>query len=297
MNNLDRSYECAIIGGGPAGLTAAIYLARYRRRVVVIDGGQSRAALIPMSHNLVGFPEGLPGDELLSRLRDHARRYGAPLVAGVVERLNHQPEGFTLATTAGDFQARRVLLATGTVDIEPDLPGVQRAIHSGLARHCPICDGYEAIDRRVAMVGFGPHGTAEALFMRTYARSVTLVTLGQRLAERERGALAAAGVTVAEVPITGVRMAGGRIAALTLADGPDLVFDVLYSALGCINRSQLATDLGARVDESGALVVDRHQRTTIEGVWAAGDVVATLNQITVAAGEAAIAAIRIHRSL
>src|SRR4051812_31906448 len=132
--------DCLIIGGGPAGLTAAIYLARYRRGTVLVDDGASRAALIPASHNYPGF-KGIAGPDLLARLREQASMYGAVLEHGRVTSLHAGDGGFAACTGDRDIVARSVLLATGLVDVSPDIEGLDSGIYAGAVRYCPICDG------------------------------------------------------------------------------------------------------------------------------------------------------------
>ena len=145
--------DCLIIGGGPAGLTAAIYLARYRRAAVLIDDGASRAALIPASHNYPGF-KGIAGPDLLSRLREQALLYGANLEHGRVTTLQRRPQGgFRAQWNGKDIAARTVLLATGLVDESPKVEGLGSAVYDGAVRFCPICDGFEAMDRRIGVLG------------------------------------------------------------------------------------------------------------------------------------------------
>lgn len=291
--------DCLVVGAGPGGLTAAIYLARFRRRFQVVDSGASRARLIPVSHNCPGFPDGIPGPVLLERLRAQAERYGAPIGAGTVERLQKAPDGFAARTSLGEIHARTVLLATGTVDIEPALPDLNDAVSRGLIRHCPICDAYEVVDHHVAVIGYGSGGLREALFLRTYTPHLTLLTLGQemRLSDEEWRAAREAGIRVVEEPVAAVHLEGDKIAALRMHSGVEQRFDTLYSALGARERSGLARNLGARLDEQGALLVDAHQRTSVPGLYAAGDVVHSLNQISVAYGQAAIATTHIHNTL
>ncbi len=192
-----------------------------------------------------------------------------------------------------------MLLCTGALDIEPELPDVADAIARGLVRHCPVCDGFEVIGQRIGVIGNSEHAIGEAIFLRTYSDDVTLLTLGRPVADGcEWGQrLRDAGIRVVEAPVTGVTIEDGRIAALCPQGGGPERFDTLYSALGCNVRSDLATAHGARHDESGSLYVDEHQRTSVPGLWAAGDVVCALNQIGVAYGHAAIAATDIHRQL
>ncbi len=147
--------DCLIIGGGPGGLTAAIYLARFRRSCLVVDTGASRAGWIPRSHNHPGFPDGIGGAELLDRMRQQAARFGAPVRLSTVEALEHRPGGGFQATiddTAGTVAARTVILASGVDDVEPPLsylgPDLRHALRRGLVRHCPVCDAYEVSTTR-----------------------------------------------------------------------------------------------------------------------------------------------------
>lgn len=149
---LDETLDCLVIGAGPAGLTAAIYLARYRRRFAVLDGGASRAALIPTSHNLPGFTDGIHGAALLERMTAQARRYGPAIVPGTASGLARHADGlFVAETTAGQVFARTVLLATGVADRHPEVDSLCEAIQHGLIRYCAICDGYESMGRRILL--------------------------------------------------------------------------------------------------------------------------------------------------
>lgn len=295
--------DCLVIGGGPAGLAAAVYLARFRRSLLLVDGGQSRAATVPISHNHPGFPKGVAGKALLARQRRQARRYGADMLRGEVTGLARDGEVFLArirdARGAGrEVNARTVLLATGVVDIAPELDDLINAIRTGLVRYCPVCDAYEAADRKIAVLGSGKSGLGDALFMRHYTKDVTLLTLGRSmiLDPEDRTRLAESGVKLIEEPVSELVINDDRVTALKTAGG-EHGFDLIYSALGCDHRSKLAQEIGAEIDEGGAVVVTEHQRTSIAGLYAAGDVVAGLNQICIAHAQAAVAATDIHNQL
>jgi thioredoxin reductase (NADPH) len=298
---LDAPLDALVIGGGPAGLTAAIYLGRFRRRFALVDAGEPRAAWIPESHNIAFFGEGIRGPDILARARDAAIRYGARPIVARVETLEREGDGFLaqLVNEAGErseLRARRVLLATGAVDVEPDLPDLPDAVRRGLVRYCPICDGFESRDQRIAVIGHGAAGLGEASFIaRTYSDDVSLLSLGQplELDDEQRATAARQNIRLVETPIARLDVQGGRIAALH-TEGGALRFDLLYSALGLRYRNGLAVALGAERDESGALQVDSHMRTTVPGLYAAGDIVRGLDQIVVGMGHAAIAATHIH---
>jgi len=294
--------DCLVVGGGPAGMTAALYLARFRRRVAVVDDGNPRAAWIPTSHNIPFFAEGIPGPEIIARARENAARYGVVPLAGRVAALRRAGGGgFEAEVEAPDggrrLRARRVLLATGAVDVEPDLPDLPDAVRRGLVRYCPICDGYESRERRIAVIGHGAHGLGEAVFIaRTYSDDVTLLTLGRRMAldEEQRALTSRHRIRVVEEPVAALEMRDGRISALRTGGGAELRFDVLYSALGLTYRTGLAEALGAERDQAGALQVDAHCQTTVKGLYAAGDVVRGLDQIVAGMSHAATAATHIH---
>ena len=272
-DTMDEIFDCVIVGGGPAGLTAALYLARFGRRFLVVDAGDSRTSWIPTSHNIPVFADGISGQEILNRQRNHVSRYGGKFVSGTVKALDKADGGFTVGFEDGKetgimrtLFARRVLLATGADDVEPDLPDLPDAIRRGLVRYCPICDGYEARGKRIAVLGHGDKGLSEAVFVaRTYSHDVTLLTLGQGMdldaGEHER--VNKHGIKVVHEPVVSLGIENDRITVLRTAGGGEHHFEVLYSALGLKLRSELALALGAKHDGTGALVVDEHNRTTV----------------------------------
>lgn len=288
--------DVLIIGAGPAGLTAATYLGRYRRRVLVADGGPPRACWIPVSHNMAGFPHGITGEAILTRMREQALEYGATIEAGCVQTLRRDGDGFVATLNGRDVRARAVLLATGVVDHHPDLPGVEDAIKRSMVRICPICDAYEAIDKCVAIIGEDDLGVREAAFMRTYTDRVTLIHIGPPDALTERDALDRLGIDLVECAIEAVEIENDRITALNWSGGR-YGFDLLYSALGTTPNADLARALSVDLTDDDLLKVDAHNATSIPGLYAAGDVVKGLNQIAVATSDAALAATDIHNRL
>ncbi|WP_287786430.1 NAD(P)/FAD-dependent oxidoreductase [Acidiphilium sp.] len=296
---IGETLDCLVIGAGPAGLTAAIYLARYRRRFTVLDGGASRASLIPASHNLPGFPEGIHGTVLLDRMAEQARRYGASILPAIAAGLERTDRGVFIARTSiGDIHARTVLLATGVADRHPEVPDLHDAIQSGLIRYCAVCDGFEAIDRRVGVLGRGASGFGEALFLRTYSADITLLSLEEPpgLSDEQHRQAQAAGIAVIDDPVASVAIRQDRV-WLSTQTGKVLGFETMYSEMGSEARSDLARRLGTRLDPAGCVPTDAHLHTSTDGLFAAGDVVRSLDQISVAMGEAAIAATAIHNRL
>lgn len=291
--------DCLIIGGGPAGLVAGVYLARYRRRVLVVDAGASRLQRIPRTRNVPAFPEGIEGRELLARLRGHAARYDVPVEAGCVESLSGRDGHFEARWGDRTVRARKVILATGALDVAPDLPGHEEGLAAGNVRYCPVCDGFETQRRRVAVLGPRAHGLRESLFVAGFDNQVTWLSLGTGadMPADDLVALRDRGVLVADQLPLHMRCEAGRGVVVEMADGRRLEFDVLYPALGTRHASGLATALGAAVQDDGQLLTDAHQQTTVPGLYAAGDVAVDLNQIAVAYGHAAIAATAIHNAL
>src|SRR5687767_7606416 len=173
----DPQLDCLVIGGGPAGLTAAIYLARFHLSLQVVDAGKSRAALIPCTHNHAGFPGGISGRELIGRMKEQAQMYGASIADGRVTRLEMVDGGFEAEWGEGSVRSRTVLLATGVANRRPPMDEElhDEALARGLIRYCPICDGYEVTDKVVGIIGSGRHGVAEAIFLRSYTPHITLI--------------------------------------------------------------------------------------------------------------------------
>jgi thioredoxin reductase (NADPH) len=291
--------DCLIVGAGPAGLTAAIYLGRFRRDIALWDAGGSRASYIPRTRNYPGFPDGISGDELLERLRAQAARYGARVNAGRIESLRVDSGVFVATSAGGEVRARTVLLATGLVDEEPEMDNLREAIEAGAIRLCPICDGHEVIDRKVAVYGPAHSAIGHAVFMQTFTGDLTLlVPQGSQPPDGEqRARLERHGIRLHESPVARIFLTPEGEAAARCEDGSVHRFATIYPTLGCTMRSELAIGLGARCTPEGDIEVDAHQRTSVRGLYAAGDVVAGLNQLSVAVGHAAVAATHIHNHL
>jgi thioredoxin reductase (NADPH) len=282
-----QRYEAVVVGAGPAGLTAATYLGRFRRRVLVLDGGPSRAAWIPESHNTPGFPHGIGGPELLARLRIQAMEFGAVIRPGRVDRLEVAPTGFLLEAGGRTIETSTTLLATGVLDRIPSIPGLEAAVRDSRVRMCPICDAYEAIGAKLAVLGDGPFALGEADFLRTYSQDVTVLMVGDAEDTSQ---------DVLHIALTDLRFEPRQVVLMRQGEF-ERRFDHLYLALGCTTQAALASAVGARKDDVGKLLVDSHQMTTVQGLYACGDVVRGLNQISVAVGEAAIAATAMHNRL
>lgn len=298
-------WDTLIIGGGAGGLTAAIYLRRFTRNVVVVDKGNSRLRLIPVSHNYPGFPEGVPGTHLLENLQDQLQKYGGEVTPGEIVSLRIEDGAFVGEYRGADsdevteIRAHTVLLATGVADAGLPVENWYEAVAAGAVRLCPVCDGYDVIDKRIAVVTSDTNPVGHALFMRTFSTEVTLFDRaeGSILDAEQRRQLEVAGVVYVESQLLGVTMSDDMKPILHTADGQDYPFDVFYPMLGETARSELAAALGAETVECDKLVVDERQRTKVPGLYAIGDAVQGLNQIAVATGQAAIAATCIHNTL
>lgn len=289
-------WDCAIIGAGPAGLTAATYLGRFTRRCVVIDAGQSRLKRIPLTRNAPGFPDGVGGEALHALLWKQAFRYGARHIAGHVGALRRHGAGFALEIDGALKTARTVIVATGAQLFEPDLDSIDEGLARGWIRYCPICDGFEARDKRIAVLGGRAGAVREACFLRTFAEDVSFaVNASAPLTTEDRACAEGAGVKIVRPAIVALALDDGVI--LRDGAGGQHHFDVVYPSLGCAPRSELAIAVGADVSAEGGIVVDAHQRTSVRGLYAAGDVLQGLDQIASAYGQAAIAAVAIHNDL
>ena len=295
----DKPLDCLVIGGGPAGLTAAIYLARFHLDILIVDGGKGRAATIPCTRNHAGYPDGISGAELIGLMREQAQRYGAKIVDGTVSRLERDGDLFEAEWGSGPVRARTVLLATGVTNRRPPMDEAlhDEALARGQIRYCPICDGYEVTDKKVGVIGSGGKGVAEAVFLRGYTADVTLIApdKAMKVSAVDRLALEQAGIETVDGPAEAVAIAKDSITVDT-AEG-HFTFDSVYPALGSDVHCQLATMVGARLGDDGCVGVDSHMRTSVEGVYAAGDLVIGLDQISNAMGQGGIAATTIRNDL
>ena len=291
--------DCLIVGGGPAGLTAAIYLARFHLDILVVDDGKGRAESIPCTHNHAGYPDGISGKELVRLMREQAQKYGARIERDYVTRLDKIDQGFCATWGSGSVETKTVLLATGVKNRRPPIDEElhDEALARGLIRYCPICDGYEVTDKRVGVIGSDSRGVAEAVFLRSYTSDVTLIAPDKALSltaeDQER--LQTAKIDFVDGPAQAVALSENCIVVDT-AEG-HFTFDSVYPALGSDTHTQLAEQVGARLNDLGCIGVDARQRTSVDGLYAAGDVVIGLDQISHAMGEGGVAATAIRNDL
>lgn len=308
--NGSKVLDCVVVGGGPAGLTAALYLRRFHRQVRVIDAGAGRARKISTSHNVVGFPDGVAGAQLLDLMQQHLRHVGDDVIRDTVDRIERTADGLfaielanvqTSGPSGGlanaGLRARNVLLCTGVQDRLPALPGAAAVEAADLLRYCPVCDGYEHTGQRIGVIANSGHGAREAAFLlKTFSSDVWFIEVEGRSDDLDH-ALRVAGVPRLAGLARHLGVAPDRQALVATDDGAVHRFDVLYAGLGVDARTQLAVSLGAALDDAGSIVIDAKGRTNIDKLYAAGDVANALDQIGVAVGHAAIAATAIHNSL
>lgn len=293
--NADAEVDVAIVGGGPGGMTAATYLGRFLRHCIVIDAGDSRARYIPESHNCPGFPQGVAGVELLRRMRMQAEAYGASVSKARVNRIEARAGGFTLSSDARQWQARLVILATGLADRLPDVPWAADAIACGALRLCAICDAFEARDRRIGVHGPGAGIGGHASFLRAYSSQVSMLPSDNDV---DHPAIDEARQQGARLLPGGGRLTfdGTRCSYQLDGQAPE-TFDTIYPYLGYRGRNALLRGLDLDMRDDGELAVDSYQRTGVPGIYAIGDAVSGLNQISVAVGQAAVAATHAHNAL
>jgi thioredoxin reductase len=286
-------YDVVIVGGGPAGLQAALVLGRARRKVVVVDSGEPRNAAAHESHGFL-TRDGLPPAELLRLGREEVAGYGVELLA---DRVVSASPGFEVRLASGTVLATRKLLVTaGVRDELPDVPGVAE-LWGDQVHFCPYCHGYEVRDEQVGVVADGPMGVMKAVMLREWAPDVVLFPGDYQLTEDETAQLAARGVAVEPGKVTRLVEVDGRLTGVDLADGRVVPRSAVFVNPVFVPKDTLLKDLGCELDEQGWVRADPFGRTSVEGVWAAGNVVDPRAQLISAAGAGATAAVHLNHDL
>jgi thioredoxin reductase (NADPH) len=302
--------DCVVIGAGPAGLTAAEYLARFHRRVVVLGlrGTKPRLLLIDRTHNLPGYPGGISGRELQERLLTQAREMGAVLCDETAQHVEGENGAFTIHLSDGSQMcARKIVLAMGVRDRHPDIDNIEPHI-GHFIRYCPVCDGYEHTGQHLGILGSGGSVARHALFLKTFSNRITIFlhgksseTLGNYRSKLEENGIDVFESRVVKIieksPGEGRSLSDHVGCGVGLEDGTQHPLSVLYSALGCDLPLQPVDHIGLDLDEDGYIKVNTNQETSVPGIYAAGDLVSQINQLTVAFGQASIAAVSLHNSL
>lgn len=298
----ETDYEIGIVGGGPAGLSAAIWAGRYGRQVLLVDSGDPRNWETRGVNGYLGLP-GVRPAELRGRGREEARRYDVTLRDGIVLRTevcDEAHERLALHLQGGDtVYVRRLLLAIGLRDVWPDIPGLSQA-YGANAHVCPDCDGYESRGKRVVVIGNGRRAMGMALALTTWTDDITIVTHGRPPELEEAGyaeRLEACGVVVRRDVVSRMACEGPQITGLELETGEVLDADKVFFSIAQRPADDLGMQLGCDVDAGGHIVVSPHQATSVRSVFAAGDITPGTQMAIRAAAEGAAAAMAMHKSL
>jgi thioredoxin reductase len=293
---MDPSWDCIVVGAGPAGLNAALVLGRARRRVLVLDSGAPRNYATHEMHGVLGH-DGLDPADLRARGRAELARYGVEVVTADIEAAEVLDGAIGL--TRGDTAelTRTVILATGMLDEVPDIPGFDD-VWGTSAHTCPYCDGFEHRDERLAVLAAGARGEHLALLLRQWSDDVVLLTDGPHgLAADQLARVRARGVRVIETPVAGLDSENGRLRRVHLENGQTLDRDALFFYVGWRLRNDLGRALGCELREDGSIAVDADQATTIDRVYAAGNSTDPRALVPTAAGAGVAAAVAVNARL
>ncbi len=292
-------YDVAVIGGGPAGLAAALWLARYLHTVVVVDSGDPRNWETRGINGYLGH-QGIRSPDLRAIGREECAKFGVAFVNGIVDRaMNETGELFAVhLRDGGSIEARRILLAIGIKDVWPDIPGLDRC-YGETVHVCPDCDGYETRDKKTVVVGKGRKAVAMALALTTWTREIVICTNGEKpeIDQDLLDQLKPLNIPVLDAPIKCVISKSTEIIGIDLAGGMALDCERLYFAIGQYPADDLGAQLGCKRDDMGRLVIDDRNHTSVPNVFAAGDIAPGPQVAIVAAASGAIAAMAIHSSL
>jgi thioredoxin reductase len=288
-------YDVVVIGGGAAGLSAALVLSRARRRIAVVDAGAPRNAPAAHMHGFLGW-DGAPPQTLLQRGRQEVSSYGGVLISGTVTDIR-TGDGFAIVLSDGrDLPARRVLVTTGLRDELPDLPGVRERWGRDLL-HCPYCHGYEVRDQPVGMIGGTPESVPHALLIRQWSADVVYFPHTGAPSDTERRQLHACGIQIVDGPVARLVVVDDRLTGVELRTGQVVPRTAVFVRPRMVPNADLLTRLGCAVHDNGWVIADSTGRTSAPGVWAAGNAVNPRAQVVTAAGEGSAAAIAINADL
>jgi len=299
MNSSEQLWDVIVIGGGPAGLSAAMVLVRSRRSVLLIDEGRQRNLRSHGLHNFITRDGILPPDFLHLAHQD-IKQYPVTYRQGRITAINASKKGigFVLQEDDGSqFHCKRILLATGVTDNIPDIPGME-TLWGRSVFHCPFCDGYECREKKVGLFAEKHNGYGMALALRHLSEDVTLFTHGSHyLKPSQKTHLAKRNIRVFTKRITKLESSDERLQAVLLADGSSVPCDFLFTHHGLKVNNELTRQLGCRCTSKGAAVTNRHQETNVPGVYVAGDASIDMHFVVVAAAEGVKAAVAIHNDL
>jgi thioredoxin reductase len=294
-----QEYEVAVVGGGPAGLSCGLWLGRYLHRTVLIDAGDPRNWESTGVNGFLGLPRVKPAD-LRKRGRTECRRLGVKLIDDQVERVARvADERFELALADGrHFAAQRLVLAIGLVDYWPECPGLEHC-YGRSAHHCPDCDGYGARGLKTVVLGRGRKAAGLAFALRTWTDDLIICTNGKAsdLAPELEKKLKHLNIPVIETRIANTCSVDRLIRYLELEDGMQIEADKLFFSVEHLPAHDLGAQLGCDRDEDGLIVVDPTRRTSVDHVFAVGDITPGAQLAITASADGAIAAGAVHRSL
>jgi thioredoxin reductase (NADPH) len=293
-----QTREVIVIGGGIAGLSAAIYLGRAQRDTLVIDSGHSMAKWEPTVANYLGFPKGVGGEKLLRKGQQQAERHEVKFAADEIKSVSARNAVFILKGEKKTYRTNRLLLATGIFHLPPQIPGVKECLGHSMF-FCKDCDGYRVREKRVAVFGANDEAVEYALGMLHYSACVIVATNGKTIHWNKKHArwLAEYEIPVERKRVGEVEHRKGKILALEFVGGKRVEIDYIFTTRGDIFHTSLAEKLGAKLDGEGQIKVDQRMRTTIPGLYAAGCVTPANCQMIIAAGQGAAAAQAINRDL
>ncbi|MGF7234237.1 MAG: NAD(P)/FAD-dependent oxidoreductase [Frankia sp.] len=298
-----QAYDVVVVGGGAAGLSAALVLARCLRRVVVVDAGRPRNAAAAHLHNFL-TRDGMPPAEFLAAARAEVAGYGVEILTGTVRAVDRTQTGFTVVVEDGPMLlARRVLAATGLTDELPDLPGIHQRWGRDVL-HCPYCHGYEVRGRPLGILAESPMAVHMALQLGQWSPDVVLFrhTLPDSdVGEQERAALAARDVRIVEGRVTGLVVENDQLTGVRLVDGTVVARSALFVASRPVPRDAVLTALGATTEQDTAqrrwVSTDPMGRTSVPGAWAVGNVARPAGQLVTFAADGTLAAIGLNADL
>jgi thioredoxin reductase (NADPH) len=292
-------FDCAIIGGGPGGLVTGIYLRRFQRRTILINGGIPRAAWIPKTHNLIGYEKGISGPRLMSQLRRQFEKLNPEMEVGRA-CIFPLTEGFRVQIGKKSFKTRKVVLATGIEDVQPPIPNVRDLRMHGLLRYCPICDAYEYRSKKITVLARDEHGLRSALFLSAYTQSLRVVVpTAARVSPSWKNLFRQCQIDFRQGDLLAIEREKTKCATwIHLKDQDPFSSDVNYVLLGANVHDSAFKHIGRlKRTREGFLLAGRDQRLSIRGIFGVGDCVSHLAQISVAAGHAAVAATKVHQEL